>query len=201
MNLAYLKIAQNIQDARKKAGLTQKALAEKIGVASITLQQYERAVREPRTETLEKIAHALEISPATLYGWQKDSEEGQEMDDIDISYMESRLYNELNPDAIEGFLGILLSLGYAVRYMDGNFQIRKSTWEKHKIMRDDTIFIVPDDEMKGLIEKQLSYTKFNISEVLEKAKCMPFPESRRECPTGAAVATVSAPEKKDIPAK
>ena len=51
-------IGQNIQMLRKEAGLTQKELAEKIVVAPITIQQYERDVREPSFETIEKIATA-----------------------------------------------------------------------------------------------------------------------------------------------
>lgn len=54
-------IGQNIQMLRKEAGLTQKELAEKIVVAPITIQQYERDVREPSFETIEKIATALGV--------------------------------------------------------------------------------------------------------------------------------------------
>lgn len=54
-------IGQNIQMLRKEAGLTQKELAEKIAVAPITIQQYERDVREPSFETIEKIATALGV--------------------------------------------------------------------------------------------------------------------------------------------
>ena len=39
-----------IKIARQKAGLTQKQLAEKVGLATITIQQYERNLREPRLE-------------------------------------------------------------------------------------------------------------------------------------------------------
>jgi len=39
--------------------LTQKQLAEKSGIATITLQQYERGVREPKLDTIAKIARAM----------------------------------------------------------------------------------------------------------------------------------------------
>lgn len=54
-------IGENIQRQRKTVGMTQKQLAEKIGVATITIQQYERNVREPKFETLARIADALSI--------------------------------------------------------------------------------------------------------------------------------------------
>lgn len=57
-----------IKIARQKAGLTQKQLAEKVGLATITIQQYERNLREPRLENLKKIAHALNIPPEDLSG-------------------------------------------------------------------------------------------------------------------------------------
>lgn len=67
-----LEIGQSIQEARKKAKLTQKELAEKVGIATITVQQYERGVRTPKIETLQKIAQALNIDVGVLYGVEVD---------------------------------------------------------------------------------------------------------------------------------
>lgn len=61
-------LGQNIKAARKKAGLTQKQLAEKIGVAPITIQQYENGSREPRIATIGKIADALDVTADYLAG-------------------------------------------------------------------------------------------------------------------------------------
>ena len=57
-----MELGQIIQEKRKKAGLTQKELAEKVGVATITIQQYERGLREPKIETVARIAEALNVS-------------------------------------------------------------------------------------------------------------------------------------------
>ena len=67
-----MEIGQSIQEARKKAKLTQKELAEKVGIATITVQQYERGVRTPQIETLQKIAQALNIDVGILYGVEAD---------------------------------------------------------------------------------------------------------------------------------
>lgn len=48
-----------IRNARKKAGLTQKELAQKTGLAEITIRQYENNKREPKIETLQKIENAV----------------------------------------------------------------------------------------------------------------------------------------------
>ncbi len=52
-------IGENIRKFRKKANLTQKELAEKCGLAEITIRQYETGKRTPKTEILAKIADAL----------------------------------------------------------------------------------------------------------------------------------------------
>ena len=42
-----------IKQARQNSKMTQKELAEKVGIATITIQQYERGVRTPKIETLQ----------------------------------------------------------------------------------------------------------------------------------------------------
>lgn len=59
---------QRIKEARKAAGMTQKDLAEKLGLAYQTLAQWENNLRNPKFETLEKIATALNVHPGELMG-------------------------------------------------------------------------------------------------------------------------------------
>ena len=54
-------IGENIKKYRKLAGLTQKELAERTGLAKGTIQQYELNKREPKYHILEKLANALNI--------------------------------------------------------------------------------------------------------------------------------------------
>lgn len=68
-------INERIKAARKAAGMTQAQLAEKIGSATITIQQYEAGKRQPRIEQLQKIASALglyasDLVDGTKEGWQ-----------------------------------------------------------------------------------------------------------------------------------
>lgn len=62
---------ESIKIARKKAGITQKELAQKTGLAEITIRQYETSKREPGMDKLEKIANALDIDIDTLVGWDR----------------------------------------------------------------------------------------------------------------------------------
>lgn len=50
---------QRIKEARKKAGLTQKELGAKLGVTYQTLAQWENDLRNPKQETIKRIATAL----------------------------------------------------------------------------------------------------------------------------------------------
>lgn len=54
-------IGEKIKSARKKADLTQKALAQKTGLATGTIQQYEYGDYKPKIEQLRKIATALNV--------------------------------------------------------------------------------------------------------------------------------------------
>lgn len=67
-------IGEQIKTLRKKMGYTQKQLAEKCGMAEITIRQYELNKREPRQETIEKIATALRVDPFSLYSFEMASD-------------------------------------------------------------------------------------------------------------------------------
>ncbi len=56
-----MNIGERIRKYRKAIGYTQKELAEKSGVATVSVQQYERGIRQPRLEQLRRIASALGV--------------------------------------------------------------------------------------------------------------------------------------------
>lgn len=63
-------IGAKIKEARTRRGLTQKKLAEKSGLAEITIRQYENNKRQPGAEQLGKIATALDLG----YAFTKEGE-------------------------------------------------------------------------------------------------------------------------------
>ena len=65
-------IGENIKKFRKAKGMTQKELANKCGMAEITIRQYETGKREPRYEQQEIICEALEISMIALVSGTSD---------------------------------------------------------------------------------------------------------------------------------
>lgn len=59
-------IGQAIKENRIKKGMTQADLADKVGLATITIRQYEKGTREPKLEVLRKIALSLGVSIYSL---------------------------------------------------------------------------------------------------------------------------------------
>ena len=61
-------IGERIKQARKAKGLTQKELAEAVGVAEVTISQYEADKYSPKYDKMVKIAEALNIPVSDLLG-------------------------------------------------------------------------------------------------------------------------------------
>lgn len=59
-------IGERIKEFRLKAGLTQSELAEKLGIPYQSIGQWERGLRSPKIETLQKIASALGVPLSQL---------------------------------------------------------------------------------------------------------------------------------------
>jgi transcriptional regulator with XRE-family HTH domain len=56
----------NIHRLRSKKGLSQKTLADNVGLSVSYVSMLERGQRSPPLETIEKMARALKVPPATL---------------------------------------------------------------------------------------------------------------------------------------
>ena len=67
-------VGARIKEARKKSGMKQSDLAEKLGVAVITIGQYERDKREPSLNQLKAIAAALNADIVYLISGQTSAE-------------------------------------------------------------------------------------------------------------------------------
>ena len=63
MTLNYQEIGQRIARCRKKAGLTQAALSEKVDISPTYMSSIERAVSIPSTEVIMRLAIALDTTP------------------------------------------------------------------------------------------------------------------------------------------
>lgn len=59
---------ENIKKARLQSGLTQKQVAEQLGVAQAQYARWESGGRNPKDETVEKLAEIFEVSFDYLKG-------------------------------------------------------------------------------------------------------------------------------------
>ena len=59
-------VGDNIRAERKKAGLTQRELGERLGISPVGIAQWENGLRTPKIETLQKISDALNVPISKL---------------------------------------------------------------------------------------------------------------------------------------
>lgn len=65
-------IGRNINHARKLSGMTLEELSKHIGISRQTLSRYENGIiGNIPSDRIEKIAIALNVSPAQLMGWEE----------------------------------------------------------------------------------------------------------------------------------
>ncbi|HVI75915.1 MAG TPA: helix-turn-helix transcriptional regulator [Anaeromyxobacteraceae bacterium] len=62
------RFAGNVRRLRAKKKLSQKSLADKVGISVSYVSMLERGQRSPPLETVEKMARALGVTPANLLG-------------------------------------------------------------------------------------------------------------------------------------
>lgn len=67
-------VNENIRRIRLQKGMTQKQVAEACGTVDAVIRAYELGKANPKPATVAKIAKALGVSPAVLYGVQEDGQ-------------------------------------------------------------------------------------------------------------------------------
>lgn len=80
-------LGQRIKEIRKARGLTQKQLAEKIGIGTANISYIETGHFAPTIENFEKIADVLGVEPPELYTFTSQKP---------LSEMRNELFNELS---------------------------------------------------------------------------------------------------------
>ena len=68
------KFNENLKAARERKGLSQKEVAENIGVAKSTYSLYESGNREPNVQTIKKISDLLNVSADDLLGIEEEQQ-------------------------------------------------------------------------------------------------------------------------------
>lgn len=134
-----MSIGQRIKDARTDKKMTQKELANLLDISEAQIGQYERGYRNPKYETLEKIADALAIPVSQLTG----------SPDLDLLF--SKLKNltvEANNDyTLKYMIDRLNNLGYSL-YMD--LKNTDVSFESVEFIKDHYMYVVPKKEFNSI---------------------------------------------------
>lgn len=120
-------VGERIREIRQKAGLTQKQLADRMGVTPSHIGQYERGLRKPSNEKIKKFADALNIPFEILLADQIDNIV-QSKDRVsyrvytEIEQKFSHINYSIDGDDSEGYLWI--------NYPDGTLDINENDLEE-----------------------------------------------------------------------
>lgn len=76
-----------LRAVRKEKGLTQKALGELCGMSNEMVRRYELGIRNPKWETIERLANGLDVSMSYLTNY-RSSEEIKRLEEMQISEKE-----------------------------------------------------------------------------------------------------------------
>lgn len=123
-----MSVAENIKYLRKQKKMTQKQLANKSGLAVITIQQYEAGKYEPKNDSLYKLRKALDCNINEILDKPIDLMDGitlvvDNLDEIPQKYEELTGKKWVTPsrnknNSFEVFLDYLESLGYELTVCD-----------------------------------------------------------------------------------
>lgn len=91
-------IGKTIQALRKEKGLTQKELAQRLGVSASMIGQYETDVRKPKLKTLEKISAALGVAITDIIDVSEISPSLNSF--IPLAYKLQKLFDKRDEDGI-----------------------------------------------------------------------------------------------------
>ena len=130
-------VGERIREIRQKAGLTQKQLADRMGVTPSQIGQYERGLVNPSNTQIKKFADALNIPFEILLADQIDNIVQANKDNADYKRVSYRVYTEIEQklshinysidgDEAEGYLWI--------NYPDGTLDINENDLEEINIM-------------------------------------------------------------------
>ena len=125
-------LAANIQKYRKKSGLTQEELAEKLGVTFQAVSKWENAKSAPDVVFLPTIADIFECSTDDLFSYvaKKNREELNLIPDLSVpdemkDYVSKQIRNQIgNNGSADKFLSIIAD------NMDGNFELTDENIER-----------------------------------------------------------------------
>ncbi|MBR1653549.1 MAG: helix-turn-helix transcriptional regulator [Clostridia bacterium] len=100
-----------LEELRKKLGLSQNDLADKLNMTQQRISAYEKGKREPDIETIKQLSDFFEVSTDYLLGKSNiRNHEEVNMDDVDVAFADGiKGLNNANKEIIKGAIEALLA--------------------------------------------------------------------------------------------
>ncbi|MFD0871330.1 HTH-type transcriptional regulator immR [Chlamydia abortus] len=86
-------LGNRIKSLRDKAGLSQKRLAESLGISNVQLSRYETGDRKPDPDTIKQIADFFDVSVDYLLGRDTPTQDIPDIDDPELTILFRDLKN------------------------------------------------------------------------------------------------------------
>lgn len=159
-----LEMSLRIRELRQKQGLTMKELAEKVGVTEQAISQYERNIRKPNTETLNKIASALNVSskdlivmPADRYfgvatGIARDIKELSEKNESEMSWEDIEGFTVAEFLEIADFSTQFINKIIRNRICRNELGIKADIFAKVEFVKGNAIMEIPNNSLKESLQ-------------------------------------------------
>ena len=160
-------IGQKIKNVRIKSGMTQAKLAEILGIPYQSIGQWERGLRNPKYDTLQKIADALNIDLNDLI-------ESDPLPDKKINLRDdgTTVILDSNSQEFLAFSSFLEELGYSTK-LDLSLLNGSDANQKAWIVIDQKTgnrYLTCTKELDDLLKSVINYTKFQVFELLQRAQ-------------------------------
>jgi len=128
-------IGKRIKKIRSDKGLTQKQLAKIAGIGEMTISQYERGIRQPKVEQLQRIVNALGISMSQLLTDSKESLTPRKLREIVKAGHTDYFIGGLSDNHIKLFMDVRSAV-------DAQMDIYEKIAEKYGLSKDKIIEIL-----------------------------------------------------------
>lgn len=197
----YDKIGKFIQEKRKEKNLTQKELAEKIGVTDRAVSKWERGVGCPDVSILEILSKELDCSILEILKGRKIENEiikVTEADDyvkdsmnISKQITKEKIISYINKVLVTTIIFIFILLSYLnivqIKYLNTEYQYKTEYYENKKIQElintlEKNINIIKNDQGKYSNEDYQKITSQleNMDKIIKSSKIYDYISNRKE---------------------
>ncbi len=144
-------VGENIKAYRKKQGLTQKQLGDRCNLSEAMIRQYELGIRNPKIETIRKIANGLNICMNALL-------EDSWAEYVDLITEDFVLSSQ--DETIKQIIQHIDAIGYLFRA-----DSKGNAWIEYP---DGTATDITNTELVALKDETDNYLKFRLDELRKK---------------------------------